>query len=115
MTITKERAEELRNKLLLRLQADLEEILHTTIEEAGKDPLGFLLKYISAINLREGNVVDDLNAYVIYYGFIKQATVEDIRTLSNGLTKFRGDISLTLGYMDSYNKYLRSKIGYHYY
>jgi len=115
VTISKEKAEELRDKFLLRLQADLEKILHTTIEEAGKDPLGFLLKYISAIKLRKDNVVDNLNVYVIYYGFIKQATVEDIRTLSNGLTKFRGDISLALGYMDSYNEYLRSKIGYHYY
>jgi len=47
MTISKERLEELRNKLLLRLQADLEEIIHTTIEEAGKDPLKFLFEYIS--------------------------------------------------------------------
>jgi len=47
MPISRERLEELRDKLLLRLQADLEEIIHTTIEEAGKDPLKFLFEYIS--------------------------------------------------------------------
>lgn len=47
MTISKERLEELRDRLLLKLQADLEEIIHTTIEEAGKDPLKFLFEYIS--------------------------------------------------------------------
>lgn len=49
MTISKERVEELRNKLLLKLQADLEEIIHTTIEEAGKDPEGFLFDYIKKL------------------------------------------------------------------
>jgi len=32
VTISKEKAEELRDKFLLRLQADLEKILHTTID-----------------------------------------------------------------------------------
>ena len=49
MTISKERAEELRDKLLLRLQADLEETIHITIEEAGKDPIKFLFDYIQKL------------------------------------------------------------------
>ena len=54
MPISKERLEELRDKLLLRLQADLEEIIHTTIEEAGKDPLKFLFEYISLLKKDDG-------------------------------------------------------------
>ena len=46
MTISKERLEELRDRLILKLQADLEEIIHTTIEEAGKDSIKFLFDYI---------------------------------------------------------------------
>lgn len=49
MIISKERAEELRDRLILKLQADLEEVIHDTIEEAGKDSLKFLFNYIQKL------------------------------------------------------------------
>ena len=48
MTISKERAEELRDKLIVQLVNDLEELRHEIIEEAGKqEPLEYIFKYIS--------------------------------------------------------------------
>ncbi len=46
MTISKERIEELRNKILVQLKTDLDDLLNRKIDEAGKDPLKFLFKYI---------------------------------------------------------------------
>lgn len=46
MTISKERIEELRNKILVQLKTDLDNLLNGIIDEAGKDPLKFLFKYI---------------------------------------------------------------------
>ena len=51
MTISKERAEELRNKLLVNLRSELDDILHYAIEEAGKDPVKFLFDYIASIKM----------------------------------------------------------------
>ena len=42
MTINKERVEELRNKLLVRLKTDSDQLLSEIIDEAGKDPMAFL-------------------------------------------------------------------------
>jgi len=66
MTISRERVEELRDKLLLRLQADLEEIIHTTIEAAGKDPLDFLTRYTRGLkkHYREATGVVSIESYV---------------------------------------------------
>jgi hypothetical protein len=57
MTISKERAEELRNKLLINLRSELDDILHYAIEEAGKDPIKFLFDYVALIkqDYRAGN------------------------------------------------------------
>lgn len=42
MTISKERVEELRNKLLVQLKNDLDQLLSDILDEAGKDPFKFL-------------------------------------------------------------------------
>lgn len=46
MTISKERIEELKNKILVRLKTDLDDFLNGIIDEAEEDPLKFLFKYI---------------------------------------------------------------------
>lgn len=66
MTISKERAEELRDKLLVRLCSDLEELRHTTIEAAGKDPLDFLTRYTRGLkkHYREATGIVSIESYV---------------------------------------------------
>ena len=49
--ISKERAEELRDKLILNLRNDLEETLHWVIQESGKDLVKFLFDYIGKIKM----------------------------------------------------------------
>ena len=51
MTISKERTEELRDKLIVNLRNELEEILHYVIKKAGEDPINFLFDYISRIKM----------------------------------------------------------------
>lgn len=46
MTISKERIEELKNKILVQIKTDLDDLLNGIIDEAEKDPLKFLFKYI---------------------------------------------------------------------
>jgi hypothetical protein len=55
--ISKERTEELRDKLIVNLRNELEETLHYVIEEAGKDPVKFLFDYVALIkqDYRAGN------------------------------------------------------------
>ncbi|NBO23311.1 hypothetical protein EBU94_08245 [bacterium] len=57
MTISKERLEELRDKLLVSLRSELDGILHYAIEEAGKDQVKFLFDYVALIkqDYRAGN------------------------------------------------------------
>mgnify|MGYP003391841249 CR=1 FL=1 len=85
MTISKERLEELRDKLLLRLQADLEEEIHTTIEEAGKDALAFLFNYISClkrdIRAAKGNSSSDSYVYIPFPLNKKEFTEEELEYL----------------------------------
>lgn len=85
MTISKERAEELRDRLLLKLQADLEEIIHTTIEEAGKDPLKFLFEYISYlkrdVRACRGNRSMDSYVYIDFPLSIREFTEEELKYL----------------------------------
>lgn len=80
MTISKERLEELRDRLLLKLQADLEEIIHTTIEAAGKDPLDFLTRYIRSLkkHYREATGHISIESYVhVNFPLRKQDFTED--------------------------------------
>ena len=82
MIISKERIEELSDKLLLRLQSDLEETIHTTIEEAGKDPLKFLISYINQLkkdtNGSIGNRSSDSYVYIDFPLSIWDFTKEEL-------------------------------------
>jgi hypothetical protein len=49
--ISKERAEELRGKLILNLRNDLKDFFDWVIEESAKDPVNFLFDYISRIKM----------------------------------------------------------------
>ena len=46
MTISKERAEELRNRLLIQLRSEFEEIYHDIQAELKEDSIKFLFDYI---------------------------------------------------------------------
>lgn len=86
MTISKERAEELRNKLLVRLCDDLEKLRHTIIEDAGKEePLDYLFEYISFLkkDLRacRGNSSSDSYVYIDFPLNIKEFTEEELKYL----------------------------------
>lgn len=66
MTISKKRAEELRNKLLVRLKTDSEQLLSEIIDEAGKDPMAFLFGYVSQLkkDLRAARGQSSSESYV---------------------------------------------------
>lgn len=51
MTISKERTEELIDKLIVNLRNELEETLHYVIKKAGEDPVKFLFDYIASIKM----------------------------------------------------------------
>lgn len=86
MTISKERAEELRNKLLVRLCNDLEELRHTIIEDAGKEePLESLFEYISFlkkdVKACRGNRSMDSYVYIDFPLSIREFTQEELKYL----------------------------------
>ena len=82
MTISKERLEELRDRLILKLQADLEEIIHTTIEAAGRDSLDFLERYVCALKQHHreatGKVSIESYVHVNFPLSIKDFTEEEL-------------------------------------
>lgn len=86
MTISKERAEELRNKLIVRLCDDLEELRHTIIEEVGKEePLESLFEYISFLKKDQracrGNRSMDSYVYIDFPLNIREFTEEELKYL----------------------------------
>jgi hypothetical protein len=68
--ISKERAEGLRDKLIVQLVNDLEGLKQEIIEESWKDPLGFLYRYIHSlkkdIRACRGNRSADSYVYIDY-------------------------------------------------
>ena len=85
MTISKERAEELRNKLLVRLKTDSDQLLSEIIDEAGKDALAFLFDYISClkrdIRAANGNSNSDSYLWIPFPLNKKEFTEEELEYL----------------------------------
>jgi len=86
MTISKERAEELKNKLFVRLCDDLEKLRHAIIEDAEKEePLDYLFEYISFLkkDLRacRGYSSSDSYVYIDFPLSIREFTEEELKYL----------------------------------
>jgi hypothetical protein len=60
MGISKERAEQLRNKLLVRIKTDLDDVLSRIIDEAAKDPLKFLFSYVEDLKSINISKINDI-------------------------------------------------------
>jgi hypothetical protein len=60
MGISKERAEQLRNKLLVRIKTDLDDVLSRIIDEAAKDPLKFLFSYVEDLKSINTSKINDI-------------------------------------------------------
>lgn len=85
MTISKERVEELRNKLLVQLKNDLDTVLSEIIDEAGKDPFKFLFDYISClkrdIRAAKGNSNSDSYLWIPFPLNKREFTEEELEYL----------------------------------
>lgn len=86
MTISKERAEELRDRLLVRLCNDLDELKHIIIEDTGKqDPIEFLFEYISYlkkdVRACRGSRSSDSYVYIDFPLSVREFTEEELKYL----------------------------------
>jgi|GEM_PF-4827650 len=85
MTISKERLEQLRDKFLINLRMDFDDILSWSIEELGKNPKKFLKQYIKELKndpMEDRGLKTNLGYYLSDFPLrLKDFTEEEIKYL----------------------------------